>query len=156
MGVGDTFAEAFAKAQIGSGAQLPSKGTAFISVRDFDKEGIVVVAKELADIGFELVATRGTAAYLERAGLSVQVVNKVAEGRPHIVDMIKNKEVDLVINTTEGKQAIRDSSSIRRYAENQRVYYTTTLAAANALCMAIRFGQKQKVRSLQELHERIA
>jgi carbamoyl-phosphate synthase large subunit len=156
MGVGDTFAEAFAKAQIGSGAQLPSKGTVFISVRDFDKEGIVVVAKELADIGFELVATRGTAAYLELAGLSVRVVNKVAEGRPHIVDMIKNKEVDLVINTTEGKQAIRDSSSIRRYAENQRVYYTTTLAAANALCMAIRFGQKQKVRSLQELHERIA
>ncbi len=156
MGVGDTFAEAFAKSQIGSGAELPSKGTAFISVRDFDKEGIVVVAKELVGLGFELVATRGTAACLEQAGLNVRVVNKVAEGRPHIVDMIKNKEVDLVINTTEGKQAIRDSSSIRRSAENQRVYYTTTLAAANALCMAIRFGQKQKVRSLQELHERIA
>ena len=90
------------------------------------------------------------------AGLAVRVVNKVAEGRPHIVDMIKNKEVDLVINTTEGKQAIRDSSSIRRCAENQRVYYTTTLAAANALCMAIRFGRKQKVRRLQELHEGIA
>jgi carbamoyl-phosphate synthase large subunit len=155
MGVGDTFAEAFAKAQIGSGSQLPSKGTAFISVRDFDKEGIVAVAQELASLGFELVATRGTAAYLEQAGLSVRIVNKVAEGRPHIVDMIKNKEVDLVINTTEGKQAIRDSSSIRRCAENQRVYYTTTLAAANALCMAIRFGQQQKVRSLQELHEGI-
>ena len=156
MGVGDTFAEAFAKAQIGSGAQLPSKGTAFISVRDFDKEGAVVVAKELVNLGFELVATRGTAACFEQAGLAVRVVNKVAEGRPHIVDMIKNKEVDLVINTTEGKQAIRDSSSIRRCAENQRVYYTTTLAAANALCMAIRFGRKQKVRRLQELHEGIA
>lgn len=156
MGVGDTFAEAFAKSQIGSGAQLPSSGTAFISVRDFDKEGAIVVAKELVSLGFELVATRGTAACFEQAGLAVRIVNKVAEGRPHIVDMIKNKEVDLVINTTEGKQAIRDSSSIRRCAENQRVYYTTTLAAANALCMAIRFGQKQKVRSLQELHERIA
>jgi carbamoyl-phosphate synthase large subunit len=156
MGVGDTFAEAFAKSQLGSGAQLPSKGTAFISVRDFDKAGAVIVAKELANLGFELVATRGTAACFEQAGLAVRVVNKVAEGRPHIVDMIKNKEVDLVINTTEGKQAIRDSSSIRRSAENQRVYYTTTLAAANALCMAIRFGQKQKVRRLQELHEGIA
>jgi carbamoyl-phosphate synthase large subunit len=156
MGIGDTFAEAFAKSQIGSGAQLPNKGTAFISVRDFDKEGAVVVAKELVSLGFELVATRGTAACFEQAGLVVRVVNKVAEGRPHIVDMIKNKEVDLVINTTEGKQAIRDSSSIRRCAENQRVYYTTTLAAANALCMAIRFGRKQKVRRLQELHEGIA
>jgi carbamoyl-phosphate synthase large subunit len=156
MGIGDTFAEAFAKSQIGSGAQLPNKGTAFISVRDFDKEGAVVVAKELVSLGFELVATRGTAACFEQAGLAVRVVNKVAEGRPHIVDMIKNKEVDLVINTTEGKQAIRDSSSIRRCAENQRVYYTTTLAAANALCMAIRFGRKQKVRRLQELHEGIA
>lgn len=156
MGVGDTFAEAFAKSQLGSGAQLPNKGTAFISVRDFDKEGAVVVAKELVNLGFELVATRGTAACFEKAGLAVRVVNKVAEGRPHIVDMIKNKEVDLVINTTEGKQAIRDSSSIRRCAENQRVYYTTTLAAANALCMAIRFGRKQKVRRLQELHEGIA
>lgn len=156
MGVGDTFAEAFAKSQLGSGARLPTKGTAFISVRDFDKDGSVHVAKELADLGFELVATRGTAARLQEAGLNVRVVNKVAEGRPHIVDMIKNKEVDLVINTTEGKQAIRDSSSIRRNAENQRVYYTTTLAAANALCMAIRFGQQQKVRRLQELHEGIA
>ena len=99
---------------------------------------------------------RADAARLEAAGLAVSRVNKVDEGRPHIVDMLKNHQIDLVINTTEGKQAIRDSSSIRRYAENQRVYYTTTLAAANALCMAIRFGQKQKVRSLQELHERIA
>jgi len=156
MGVGDTFGEAFAKAQIGAGAQLPSSGRAFISVRDFDKAGAVIVAKELANLGFELVATRGTAACLEQAGLQVRIVNKVAEGRPHIVDMIKNKEVDLVINTTEGKQAIRDSSSIRRGAENQRVYYTTTLAAANALCMAIRFGRKQQVRRLQELHEGIA
>lgn len=155
MGIGETFAEAFAKAQAGSGAAIPSKGRVFISVRDFDKDGAVVVAKELVDLGFELVATRGTAAHLQRAGLNVNVVNKVAEGRPHVIDMIKNKEVDLVINTTEGKQAIRDSSPIRRSAENQRVYYTTTLAAANAICMALRFGQNQQVRRLQDIHEGI-
>ena len=155
MGVGDTFAEAFAKAQTGSGSSLPVSGSAFISVRDFDKDGAVIVAKELVDLGFKLVATRGTAAKLQEAGLEVSVVNKVAEGRPHVVDLIKNKEVDMVINTTEGKQAIRDSAYIRRGAENQHIYYTTTLAAANALCMAIRFGQKQQVRRLQELHEEL-
>ena len=156
MGIGDTFAEAFAKAQAASGSVLPTGGTAFISVRDVDKDGMVQVAKELVELGFELVATRGTAARFEAAGLSVQVVNKVVEGRPHVVDMIKNRQIDLVINTTEGKQATRDSASIRRSAENNRVYYTTTLAAANALCMAIRFGQQQQVRRLQDLHEGIA
>ncbi len=153
MGVGETFAEAFAKAQEGSGSQIPSKGRVFISVRDFDKEGAVVVAKELTDLGFELVATQGTASKFEAHGLKVERVNKVAEGRPHIVDRIKNREIDVVINTTEGKQAIRDSSPIRRSAENNGVYYTTTLAAAHAICVAIRFGQKQQVRRLQELHE---
>lgn len=155
MGVGDTFAEAFAKSQSASGAALPSSGNAFISVRDFDKDGVVVVAKELADLGFKLVATRGTAKKLEEAGLTVQYVNKVGEGRPHIVDMIKNREIHMVINTTEGKKAIRDSASIRRSAEHNHVYYTTTLAAAHALCMAIRFGKEQEVRRLQELHKRI-
>ena len=155
MGVGDTFAEAFAKAQVGSGSALPTGGTAFISVRDFDKEGAKLVARELDDLGFKLVATRGTAMYLRESGLEVEMVNKVAEGRPHSVDMIKNKEIDLIINTTEGKQAISDSASIRRSAENNHVYYTTTLAAANALCMAIRFGKEQDVRRLQELHERV-
>src|SRR5690606_222608 len=127
MGIGDTFAEAFAKAQAGSGSVLPAGGTAFISVRDVDKDGAVLVARELVDLGFELVATRGTAAKFEAAGLTVQIVNKVVEGRPHVVDMIKNRQIDLVINTTEGKQATRDSASIRRSAENNRVYYTTTL-----------------------------
>lgn len=155
MGIGDTFAEAFSKAQAGSGAAIPAKGRAFISVRDVDKDGAVIIAKELVDLGFKLVATRGTAARLQGAGLEVSIVNKVAEGRPHVIDMIKNKEVDLVINTTEGKQAIRDSSPIRRSAENLRVYYTTTLAAANALCMALRFGQKQQVRRLQDIHKGI-
>lgn len=155
MGVGDTFAEAFSKAQEGSGAAIPTSGSAFISVRDFDKDGAVVIAKELADLGFKLVATRGTAACLKAAGLEVSVVNKVAEGRPHVIDMIKNREVDLVINTTEGKQAIRDSSPIRRSAESQRVYYTTTLAAGSAICMALRFGGKQQVRRLQDIHKGI-
>ncbi len=156
MGVGDTFAEAYAKAQAGSGSALPQGGTAFISVRDFDKQGIIVVARELTDLGFSLVATHGTGRALENAGLTVKTVNKVGEGRPHIVDMIKNREIDMVINTTEGKKAIKDSASIRRSAENNHVYYTTTLAAAHAMCMAIRFGKEQEVRRLQDLHERIA
>jgi carbamoyl-phosphate synthase large subunit len=153
MGIGDTFAEAYAKAQIGGGARLPDGGTAFLSVRDFDKEGIVVVAKELESLGFNIVATRGTAKVLQDAGIHVKAVNKVAEGRPHSVDMIKNGEIQLIINTTEGKQAIKDSASIRRGAENNHVYYTTTLAAAHAICMALRFGKEQEVRPLQELHK---
>jgi carbamoyl-phosphate synthase large subunit len=155
MGVGDTFAEAYAKAQEGAGEAIPSSGTAFLSVRDFDKDGIVPVAKELAGLGFALVATRGTAKVIAAAGLEVKQVNKVAEGRPHIVDMIKNDEINVVINTTEGRQAIRDSSSIRRSAENHNVYYTTTLAGATAICMALRFGPLREVRRLQELHRRI-
>jgi len=156
MGIGDTFAEAYAKAQIGSGSKLPSGGNAFLSVRDFDKGGIVVVAKELVDLGFNIIATRGTARILEAEGIKVRIVNKVDEGRPHAVDMIKNGEIQLIINTTEGKQAIKDSSSIRRNAENSRVYYTTTLAAANAVCMALRFGKFQEVRPLQDLHKLVS
>jgi len=155
MGVGDTFAEAYSKSQLGAGDKIPESGTVFISVRDFDKEGAVAVGKELSDLGFKLVATIGTAKVLEAAGLNVQAVKKVNEGRPHIVDMIKNDEIDMIINTTEGKQAIRDSASIRRSAESHRVYYTTTLAAARAVCMALRFGQEQDVRRLQDLHGRI-
>lgn len=153
MGTGDTFAEAYAKAQTGSGSAIPTEGNAFLSVRDFDKEGIVLVAKELSDLGFNIVATRGTAKVIEDAGIQVKVVNKVAEGRPHTVDMIKNGEIQLIINTTEGKQAIKDSASIRRSAENNHVYYTTTLAGGSAVCMAIRFGKEQEVRPLQELHK---
>ncbi len=156
MGVGDSFAEAYAKSQLGANDEIPSNGTVFISVRDFDKTGAVDVGRELAELGFKLVATRGTAAVLKEAGLDVLEANKVMEGRPHIVDMIKNDEIDMIVNTTEGKQAIRDSASIRRSAENHRVYYTTTLAAARAVCMALRFGQQQDVRRLQDLHGRIA
>ncbi|MGD8174830.1 carbamoyl-phosphate synthase large subunit [Marinimicrobium sp. ARAG 43.8] len=155
MGVGDTFGEAFAKSQLGAGSKLPTGGTAFISVRDVDKPGVVPVARDLIELGFKLVATRGTAAVLKEAGIDVDIVNKVVEGRPHIVDMIKNDQINLIINTTEGRQATRDSASIRRSAENHRVYYTTTLAAGEALCMALRFGQFTEVRRLQELHGRI-
>jgi len=148
-------AEAFAKAQTGAGSALPSGGKAFISVRDFDKGGIALVAKELASLGFSMVATRGTAKVLDEAGVQVEIVNKVGEGRPHIVDMIKNGEIQLIVNTTEGKKATKDSASIRRNAENHHVYYTTTLAAAQAVCMALRFGNQHSVRRLQELHERV-
>ena len=155
MGVGDTFAEAYAKSQLGANDEIPTRGTAFISVRDFDKNGIVTVGKELNDLGFKLVATHGTARVLQAVGLDVLSVNKVLEGRPHIVDMIKNDEIDLIINTVEGKQATRDSASIRRSAETHRVYYTTTLAAARAICVAVRFGQQKYVRRLQDLHGRL-
>ena len=156
MGVGDTFGEAFTKAQLGAGDVIPTSGKAFVSVRDFDKQEVLQVGKDLAELGFELVATRGTAKVLKEVGLTVETVNKVEEGRPHIVDMIKNDEIAMVINTTEGKQAIADSASIRRGAENHGVYYTTTLAAAEAICMALRFGPEKVVRSVQELHARIA
>ncbi|KZY14459.1 carbamoyl phosphate synthase large subunit, partial [Alcanivorax sp. HI0035] len=125
MGVGATFAEAFGKASLGAGEKLPEKGTAFISVREVDKPAAIDVARMLIERGFNLVATRGTAKVISDAGLEVKVVNKVLEGRPHIVDMIKNDEIALIVNTTEGKQAIRDSFAIRRSALQHRVFYTT-------------------------------
>ena len=155
MGTGDTFAEAFAKAQLGVGAGTPSGGTALLSVRDVDKPGIVAVAQDLSDLGFSLVATGGTAQILEQAGLAVCRVNKVTEGRPHIVDMIKNDEADFIVNTTEGRRAIEDSASIRASAEAHGVFYTTTLTAAEAICMALKFKGEKTVRRLQDLHRRI-
>ena len=157
MGVGDTFGEAYDKAQLGANSAIPSSGRVFISLRDFDKAEGVAVAKSFTALGFELVATRGTAEIISQAGLKVDVVNKVAEGRPHIVDMIKNDEVTLVLNTTEGKQAIKDSASIRRSAENHSVYYTTTLSGGEAICLALeaRKKQGQQVRRLQDLHLRM-
>ena len=152
MGVGATFAEAFGKASLGAGERLPKGGTAFISVRDADKAAAVDVAKSLIGHGFELVATRGTAAHLAEAGLTVKPVNKVLEGRPHIVDMIKNDGVDLIVNTTEGKQAIRDSFAIRRSALQHKVFYTTTITAAYAVCQAMAISGEPQVRRLQDLH----
>jgi carbamoyl-phosphate synthase large subunit len=152
MGLGETFAEAFYKAQLGAGSTLPLKGKAFISVREADKKGVVAVSKKLVDLGFELVATSGTQRVLMEAGLQVEKVNKVNEGRPHIVDSLKNGEIDLIINTTEGRQATADSASIRRTALQNKVYYSTTLAGGEAICQAIASGEDHDVRRLQDVH----
>ena len=129
--------EAYAKAQLASGVILPRQGAALLSVRDRDKDGAVELARILGEQGFDIVATHGTAQHLAAAGVSCRRANKVREGRPHIVDMIKNGEVDLIVNTTEGKQAIRESTSIRAEAVRRGVTYYTTLAAAAATCRAI-------------------
>lgn len=155
MGTGDTFAAAFAKAQLGAGDEPPTAGLVLISVRDADKPGAVVVAKKLVARGFTLAATKGTADVLQAAGLDVRRVNKVAEGRPHIVDLIKNDEACMIINTTEGRRATLDSAPIRSSAEQHRVFYTTTLAAAEAVCMALEQETDVTVRRLQDLHEGI-
>jgi len=153
MGTGRTFGEAYAKAQSASGVTLPRKGVCFISVRDRDKAGAVGLARKLIERGFELLATEGTARTLTEAGVACRRVNKVREGRPHIVDMIKNDEIDLIVNTTEGKQAIRESNSIRREAVHRRVTYYTTLAAGLATCEALDHLDEVEVNRLQDLHE---
>ena len=152
MGVGQTFAEAYGKAELGASDEIPVSGTAFLSVRERDKHSVAELAKKLLDLDFRLVATKGTAAIIQQAGLEVELVNKVKEGRPHIVDMIKSDKINLIVNTTEGRQAISDSSTIRSSAEQHRVYYTTTMAGGNAVCEALEFGGDIQVRSLQELH----
>ena len=152
MGVGKTFAEAYAKAQMGAGEFFEIKGNAFLSVRDADKPHIAEVAKKLLELGYSIVATHGTAAVIEEAGLEVAGVNKVAEGRPHIVDMLKNDEIQLIVNTTEGKQAISDSSLIRRTALRHDVFCTTTVAGALAVCEALSFSGNMSVYTIQDLH----
>jgi carbamoyl-phosphate synthase large subunit len=152
MGTGRTFGEAYAKAQAASGVTLPRQGVAFISVRDRDKAPAVGLARKLIERGFEVVATEGTARTLTEAGVACRRVNKVREGRPHIVDMLKNDEIDLVVNTTEGKQAIRESNSIRREAVHRRVTYYTTLAAGLATCEALDHMDEVEVNRLQDLH----
>ena len=152
MGTGATFPDAFAKAQLASGGNAPREGTVLISVRDVDKPGAVKVAQNLASIGYNIAATGGTADALEAAGLSVERVNKVSEGRPHIVDFVKNDRASLIINTTEGRRAILDSAPIRASAEAHRVFYTTTLAGAEAVCMTLMQEDDKQVRRLQDLH----
>jgi carbamoyl-phosphate synthase large subunit len=153
MGTGRTFGEAYAKAQAASGVTLPRNGVCLISVRERDKAGAVGLARRLIDHGFSIVATVGTAQVLEEAGIACRRVNKVREGRPHIVDMIKNDEIDLIVNTTEGKQAIRESNSIRREAVHRRVTYYTTLAAALATCEALEHIDEVEVNRLADLHQ---
>lgn len=153
MGAADTFSEAYLKSQLAAGDTIPSKGTAFLSVRDVDKDEIAPIARDLLELGFELIATRGTGKYLQAAGIEVKLVNKVAEGRPHIVDALKNDEVDLIVNTTEGKQAIADSYEIRRTALQHKVYNATTMAGARACIEAVRHGEDFAVHRLQDLHK---
>jgi carbamoyl-phosphate synthase large subunit len=152
MGVGKTFAEAYAKAQMAAGEVIEKSGNAFISVRDPDKPYVVKVARKLRALGYALVATHGTAKVLEDASLPVARVNKVAQGRPHIVDMLKNDEIQVIVNTTEGRQAIADSSMIRRTALRHNVFCTTTIAGALAVCEALEFGDKMSVYTIQQLH----
>ncbi|HEX9023701.1 MAG TPA: carbamoyl-phosphate synthase large subunit, partial [Geobacteraceae bacterium] len=152
MGIDENFGLAFAKAQLGAGVKLPAAGTVFISVRDADKKLIVSFMKKLYDNGFKLVATRGTAAFLQERGIPAKVVNKVQEGRPHIVDSIKNNEICMVINTTQGAQAVADSFSIRRNALVNNIAYYTTVAGARAAVEGIlsMAGEKMAVKPLQE------
>ena len=155
MGTGRSFGEAYAKAQTGSGVQLPRSGLCFISVKERDKPGAVELARELVSRGFELVATEGTAKVISDAGIPCRRVNKVRDGRPHCVDMIKNGEVVLIVNTTEGKQAVRESHSIRREAVQRRVTYYTTLAAALETCEALDSLDQVDVNRLQDLHREV-
>ncbi len=152
MGIGACFGEAYAKAQLAAGVALPQGGRAFVSVRDVDKEAAGEVGRDLVRRGFRLLATHGTAAALEEAGLEVRRINKVTEGRPHVVDAIKNDEIDLIVNTTEGRQAIADSYSIRREALQRKVCYTTTIAGARATCLALDHMKEWEARPLHALH----
>jgi carbamoyl-phosphate synthase large subunit len=151
MGVAKRFGQAFAKAQLGAGANIVRRRKVFLSVRDADKTRVGEIAKQLIALGFELLATRGTALVLQAAGLHCRRVLKVAEGRPHVVDHIKNDEIDFIVNTTEGKQAIADSFEIRRSALQHNVSYTTTLAGAEAACLAMKYEDRETVTRLQDL-----
>jgi carbamoyl-phosphate synthase large subunit len=153
MGVGKTFAEAFLKSQLGASTKLPKDGRAFISVRKEDYIKVVEIAQALHDLGFSLVATKGTAAALTQHGLTVSSVNKVAEWRPHIVDMIKNNDISFIVNVTEDKRAVADSYEIRRTALQNKVTYYTTLAGAKAACVGMAHQPGLEVESLQNLHK---
>jgi carbamoyl-phosphate synthase large subunit len=153
MGSGATFAEAYFKSQSLGEENINLSGTAFISVREADKPYIADIARNFHTLGFRLVATRGTAKVIADAGIPVEAVNKVMEGRPHIVDMLKNDEIDLIVNTTEGRQAIADSATIRSTALRHRVYCTTTIASARAVYEALVFGGDISVNSLQDLYK---
>ncbi len=152
MGIGRSFGEAFLKSQLAAGSPIPARGRLFISVRDADQKAAVEVARYFSAHGFEILATRGTAQVLEAAGVPVRVVNKVSEGRPHIVDMIMNDEIDIIVNTVSDRQSYEDAYLIRREALQHKVTHYTTLAAARAACEAHRQGFVMNVVRLQDLH----
>jgi carbamoyl-phosphate synthase large subunit len=154
MGINDDFDIAFAKSQLGGGVELPDGGTVFISVKDSDKDNIVPAARLMAELGFNIIATGGTATHLDDLGLPVERVNKVAQGRPHIVDKLTDGDVQLVFNTTEGWQSLKDSFSIRATALNRKVPYFTTAAASLAAARSIKAlrGHALEVKSLQSYY----
>lgn len=155
MGIDAAFPVAFAKSQIGAGTKLPTGGTVFVSVRDADKPRVVETIRRLVDLGFRIIATGGTQQFLRDQNIPCAKINKVLEGRPHIVDAIKNGEVQLVINTTEGAQALSDSRSLRREALLNKVPYSTTLAGASAAALGIEalLSGQLEVRPLQSYFE---
>ena len=153
MGIGGSFGEAFGKAVLATSQEIPERGMVFISVRDKDKPDAVQVARDFAKAGFSLCATEGTARVIGQAGVDCAKVNKVAEGHPHVVDMLKNDEISLIVNTTEGRQAIMDSHSIRTTAIQHKVFYTTTMAGAKAIISALKDDDIDSIRCLQELHK---
>ncbi|HTZ18465.1 MAG TPA: carbamoyl-phosphate synthase large subunit [Dissulfurispiraceae bacterium] len=154
MGIDDEFGLAYWKAQAAANNKIPKAGKIFLSVKDKDKDNTVGIARKLRELGFKLVATKGTAGYLHERGIEVDVINKVMEGRPHVVDLIKNKEINFIINTVTGAQAQKDSFSIRRSALQYRIPYTTTISSAKAVVMAIesRLRGELKIKSIQEYH----
>jgi carbamoyl-phosphate synthase large subunit len=152
MGVGESFGEAYAKAQEGAGTELPSRGKALLSVRDADKPRLVRVARDLHDLGFTLCGTGRSAAVVRDSGIPCERVNKVTDGRPHVVDMIKNREISFIVNTVEGARAIADSAEIRRAALQHKVSYTTTMAGAEATCLALKQVDIVSVNRLQDLY----
>jgi carbamoyl-phosphate synthase large subunit len=155
MGVGRSFGEAFVKSQSAAGSPIPQGGRMFISVRDADQKAIVEVARYFGQNGFELLATRGTAAVLADAGVTVKPINKISEGRPHIVDMIMNDEIDVIINTVSDRQSYEDSYAIRRQGLQHKVTHYTTLAAARAAAEAHRHLNELGVSRLQDLHQEV-
>ena len=156
MGIDMDFGHAFGKSQISCGNRIPLSGKIFISLKDKDKPLSVLLVKNLLKLGLSVIATRGTAMYLKDHGLDVDVVNKVAEGRPHIVDLIKNKEINFVVNTVSGTRAQKDSFSIRQSALQYRVPFTTTMSGAIAAVNAIEMLNEKRVniKSIQEYHKR--
>jgi carbamoyl-phosphate synthase large subunit len=156
MGTGTNFSEAYAKAQLGAGEKIPNTGSVFLSVRHSDRPFVGELAKEFYDLGFNIIATKGTARSISERGTPVEVIKKVAEGRPHVVDAMKNSEVNLIVNTTEGRQSILDSASIRRTALEERIYCTTTIEGGKAVCAVLRNKDQWSVERLQDLHAKIS
>ena len=152
MGIGKTFEEAFEKAEIAAGVTIPDSGSAFISVRDIDKQFLKEIAEDLTESNFSLVGTKGTVRALKELGFQARQINKVLEGRPHIIDLMKNSEITLVINTTEGRESIKDSASIRRTALEEKICCTTTIQGAVAICKVIKNQLDWSVQKLQDIH----